>query len=168
MEKSSAAERERFDLEVESPLQEEVSVKRQCIATGYMMLLGFSFGAFCGWPSAAILILKAEDSPLPSGPITDQEASWIASTMCLGGLAGTLFFGWVNMKVITTEISLNKHSKVDRQQRPQVGFVCIVTTANIQLAAYLLRNVAALLDCFAVFWWLCWRWNFRGRSCLRL
>jgi hypothetical protein len=74
---------------------EKASVKRQYFAVICLDLLAFSYGATCGWPSASIPILKSDDTPLSSGPITMSEASWIASGICPGGLLGNLFIGWV-------------------------------------------------------------------------
>lgn len=74
---------------------------RQIIATFLMDLLGFSMGASCGWTSAAIPILKSDDTPLASGPITTEDASWIAAGICIGGLLGNLFMSWVNESLVT-------------------------------------------------------------------
>lgn len=67
-------------------------------------LLAFSYGASCGWPSASIPILKSDDTPLESGPITASEASWIASGICLGGFVGNLVIGWVKTKALLNEV----------------------------------------------------------------
>lgn len=45
----------------------------------------------CGWTSPSILILTGDESPLPSGKISMEEASWIASLSCFGGL---LYFNY--------------------------------------------------------------------------
>lgn len=71
------------------------SAKRQYFAVIVMDLLSFSYGASCGWTSASIPILKSDETPFESGPITTNEASWIASGICLGGFAGNLMIGWV-------------------------------------------------------------------------
>lgn len=71
------------------------SAKRQLFATIVMDLLAFSYGASCGWPSASILILKSDETPLESGPISTNEASWVVSGICIGGFVGNLLLGWV-------------------------------------------------------------------------
>lgn len=53
------------------------------------------FGAACGWPSPGNLLLMSDESPLPTGRITIDEASWISSLLCVGGLSGNLIYGWV-------------------------------------------------------------------------
>lgn len=60
-----------------------------------MNLLTTGHGIVCGWPSAAVMLLMSDESPLPTGPISIDEASWITALMCAGGLVGNFFFGWV-------------------------------------------------------------------------
>lgn len=53
-----------------------------------------SYGIACGWPSAAHGVLKSnEKTPLNSGPMTDEELSWMVSLICIGGFIGNIFFG---------------------------------------------------------------------------
>jgi hypothetical protein len=72
------------------------SVRRQYLVTLTLDLLAFSFGASCGWTSASIPLLRSEESPLDSGAISLNDASWIASGICVGGFAGNLLVGWVS------------------------------------------------------------------------
>lgn len=58
-------------------------------------IISFIYGLSCGWPSSSLPLLQSLDSPLPTGPITLLEASWITSVLCIGGAVGTLFFGWL-------------------------------------------------------------------------
>lgn len=53
------------------------------------------YGVVGGWSSPSILLLMSSDSPLPSGKITMDQASWIASLLCIGGLIGNLLFGFI-------------------------------------------------------------------------
>lgn len=73
----------------------KTSVKRQWMSALTMDLLAFSYGATCGWPSSSIPILKSDETPLETGPITSEDASWIASGICIGGFFGNLLIGWV-------------------------------------------------------------------------
>lgn len=43
----------------------------------------------------SLLLLTSDRSPLPTGKITMEEASWVASILCIGGLIGNLFFGFI-------------------------------------------------------------------------
>lgn len=58
-----------------------------------------SYGTIIGWPSAALLILQSDASPLESGPISVEETSWIGAIMCVGGLLGNIVFGWISDKL---------------------------------------------------------------------
>jgi MFS family permease len=80
-------------------IYEKTSVARQWISALTMDLLAFSYGATCGWPSASLPLLKSDDTSLESGPITTNEASWIASGMCIGGFFGNLFIGWLSTRI---------------------------------------------------------------------
>lgn len=59
-------------------------------------ILQIGFGAVLGWPSAGLLVLESEDSPLPTGPLTVVQKSWVSALMYLGGSLGCLFFGWAS------------------------------------------------------------------------
>lgn len=54
------------------------------------------YGVTIGWPSASLLILLSADTPLPGGPLTTEQASWIGSLVALGGLIGNICFGWLS------------------------------------------------------------------------
>ncbi|KAH8319051.1 hypothetical protein KR067_006030, partial [Drosophila pandora] len=54
--------------------------------------ISISYGAYCGWPSASFLELASDKSPLDTGPLTKHEQGWVASSVCLGGLFGAIFF----------------------------------------------------------------------------
>lgn len=54
-----------------------------------------NYGIAVGWPSASLPLLQSNLSPLPGGPLTLLESSWIGSVMCLGGASGQIFFGWL-------------------------------------------------------------------------
>lgn len=61
-------------------------------------MLTMGYGVTCGWASPNIALLTSNDSPLPSGKITMEQASWIASLICFGGLIGNIFFGFITAK----------------------------------------------------------------------
>ncbi|XP_031634634.1 facilitated trehalose transporter Tret1-like [Contarinia nasturtii] len=74
------------------------SVKFQYLAALVANLITIGFGVTNGWASPSLLLLKSDDSPLPSGKVTVEECSWIASLMCLGALVGNSFFGTISSK----------------------------------------------------------------------
>ncbi|XP_031622894.1 facilitated trehalose transporter Tret1-like isoform X2 [Contarinia nasturtii] len=53
------------------------------------------YGVVCGWSSPNIVLLTSDESPLSSGKITMNEASWSASLICIGGLVGNICFGFI-------------------------------------------------------------------------
>ncbi|XP_055375650.1 facilitated trehalose transporter Tret1-like [Condylostylus longicornis] len=71
------------------------SAKYQYYATLCANILSMSYGAFCGWPSSSFLVLQSKDSPLDGGPMTDEQASWVGSLLCVGGFVGNYLFGWL-------------------------------------------------------------------------
>lgn len=60
-----------------------------------MSFLTVGCGVTGGWPSPNILVLMSDETPLASGKITMDEASWIASLWCIGGLIGNPIFGFI-------------------------------------------------------------------------
>lgn len=58
-----------------------------------MNILTLGFGTIVGWPSASLLVLQSDSTPLPTGPLTIDELSWVGSLMCFGGLFGNSVFG---------------------------------------------------------------------------
>lgn len=66
-----------------------------CFFLNIVDLLLVTYGTACGWPSPNIILLTSDDTPLPSGKISIDEASWIASLLCVGGFIGNIFFGFI-------------------------------------------------------------------------
>lgn len=48
-----------------------------------------------GWTSPSLVLLQSDETPLASGKITSEEASWIASLLHVGALIGSVFFGYI-------------------------------------------------------------------------
>lgn len=57
-----------------------------------MNIVSISHGCILGWVSPSIPLLRSEASPLDTGPITTEEASWVGSCISVGGVIGNLFF----------------------------------------------------------------------------
>lgn len=62
----------------------------------------------CGWTSPSILILTGDESPLPSGKISMEEASWIASLSCFGGFH-------LNCFVLSKKTQRENHFRFNRK-----------------------------------------------------
>lgn len=54
-----------------------------------------AYGCSCGWPSPSFPILLSSDAPLDDGPLTMKQASWVGAFLCIGGISGTLLFGYL-------------------------------------------------------------------------
>lgn len=58
-------------------------------------LIALSHGTIIGWVSPAIPKLSSAGTPLiKSGPLTNDQISWIGSINCVGGLLGSFSFGY--------------------------------------------------------------------------
>lgn len=57
-------------------------------------LVMFSHGATNGWMSPAVPILSSNDTPLESGPLTNEDISWIGSINAFGAICGTIALGY--------------------------------------------------------------------------
>lgn len=53
--------------------------------------LSINYGIAAGWVAPNLPRFQTEDSPI--GMITSSEAAFIVSSMCIGGLVGSLIFG---------------------------------------------------------------------------
>lgn len=51
-------------------------------------------GCLIGWMSPAMPILKSNSTPLVSGPLSNQQVSWIGSINWIAALFGSIFFGY--------------------------------------------------------------------------
>lgn len=58
-------------------------------------LIMFSHGTANGWTSSAIPLLTSKDTPLKSGPLTNDEISWIGSINAFGAVFGTISLGYL-------------------------------------------------------------------------
>lgn len=68
-----------------------------------MCLAPLAYGIAFGWSSPSIPVLLSEESPLITGPISDDEASWISSIFCIGGAFGGLAFGPIMERIGRTK-----------------------------------------------------------------
>lgn len=70
------------------------SVRNQYLGVLRHVLVVVGFGANTGWTSVNIPALQGPNSPLPSGRISQEEASWIVSILGIGSIVGILINGW--------------------------------------------------------------------------
>ncbi|XP_067009325.2 facilitated trehalose transporter Tret1 isoform X1 [Anabrus simplex] len=82
-------------------LGSEVSIPRrsskvpQFIATVLVDSLALSFGLTMGWSSSALPLLQSADTPLPCGPISSSDASWLVSLLCLIAMVTTPLYRYI-------------------------------------------------------------------------
>lgn len=58
-------------------------------------LLTFIEGISISWTSPYIPLLMSEDTPLKSGPMSEDQVSWIAAFSNVGGILSIIFSGWM-------------------------------------------------------------------------
>lgn len=55
-----------------------------------------SHGCIVGWLSPALPILFSDNTPLITGPMTNEQLSWISSMSSIGAIVGTFIFGFMS------------------------------------------------------------------------
>ncbi|CAG2065500.1 unnamed protein product, partial [Timema podura] len=58
-------------------------------------LAAYTQGTIVGWPSPVLPSLQSENSPIGGEPMTDEEASWMGSVLCLGALLMTPIYSYL-------------------------------------------------------------------------
>uniref|UniRef100_A0A182YRN8 Major facilitator superfamily (MFS) profile domain-containing protein n=1 Tax=Anopheles stephensi TaxID=30069 RepID=A0A182YRN8_ANOST len=106
---------------------------------GWANIISLSLGTAIGWLSPFLPLLISADSPLEQGPVTDIQATWIASLLCIGAFGGTFLFGW-SAERFGRKVSLLATAV------PLVGFwgcVAFGTTVEVLYVARLLAGLGA-------------------------
>lgn len=52
-------------------------------------------GCSIGWVSPSLPILRSDDTPLVTGPLTLEEVAWVGSTLSIAAMVGTAIFGYL-------------------------------------------------------------------------
>lgn len=53
------------------------------------------YGTGMAWFTTALPLLRSNETPLESGPLTTSELSWAGSLLSFGALIANLFFGLI-------------------------------------------------------------------------
>ncbi|XP_053692016.1 facilitated trehalose transporter Tret1-like [Sabethes cyaneus] len=69
---------------------------KQFIAVNVVHLVTIGYGVTVGWTAPIIPLLRSSETPLPAGPITVEQASWVGSCLCIGGMTGTILFALIH------------------------------------------------------------------------
>ncbi|GAB0091271.1 hypothetical protein DMENIID0001_060900 [Sergentomyia squamirostris] len=67
----------------------------QYVAAVCVNISSVVYGINIAWASPVILLLLSDDSPLEVGPVTKADTSLFSSILYIGGMMGTLIFGWL-------------------------------------------------------------------------
>lgn len=51
-----------------------------------------------GWVAVGLHMLSSENTPLTTGPLTNEQLSWIGSVNALGAILGTFVFAFITMR----------------------------------------------------------------------
>lgn len=62
------------------------------------MTVILNYGLFMGWLSPALPLLISENTPLHTGPMTNDDLSWIGGAVSIGAVIGTFLFGFLSVK----------------------------------------------------------------------
>ncbi|KAJ6646777.1 Facilitated trehalose transporter Tret1, partial [Pseudolycoriella hygida] len=82
-------------------------VKYQCLSVASVNIATFCHGIICGWNAPAIWLMQTEDSPLESGKISLNDASWISGGQYIGYVIGIFLFAAVSKRFsLRTAMSL--------------------------------------------------------------
>lgn len=149
-------------------------VNRWTIHKNYFFILNFKIyrykGIICGWASPTIYLLTSNESPLPTGKISMNEASWIASLLvefnflifsrhkarvkiifhsyvcfqAIGGFVGNMFFGYLanrfGRKGPLLFISIPMIVSGLRFKCYIFGLNCLIFISTVELASRSLRS----------------------------
>lgn len=73
-------------------------------------MLNFLVGTIHAWITPVLPILMSDDTPLATGPLDNEQISWLASCGSLGAIIGNFIFSaitsWCGCKRATTWLSL--------------------------------------------------------------
>ncbi|CAD7088664.1 unnamed protein product [Hermetia illucens] len=110
-----------FDISVNCPLFGKY--RFEFLSALCANIIAIAHGAGIAWLSPTLLLLQSEDTPLASGALDVNEASWLGSLLCVGGFAGNLGFGFIANR-------WGRKRALSLIAFPQMCFWIIVTFAN--------------------------------------
>lgn len=59
-------------------------------------IITIGYGVTVGWTGPIIPLLQSADTPLPGGPITVEQVSWVGSFFSIGGMSGTILYALIH------------------------------------------------------------------------
>ncbi|XP_055545641.1 facilitated trehalose transporter Tret1-like [Wyeomyia smithii] len=101
------------------------SVCNQFLGAIAVNIITLGHGAALGWVSPSLPYLQSNGTHLTTGPVTIEQASWIGSTICFGGLIGAPTFGLLADR-------FGKRLGLQLIAVPQLAFwLCILLGTNV-------------------------------------
>ncbi|XP_053697380.1 facilitated trehalose transporter Tret1-like [Sabethes cyaneus] len=101
------------------------SIRNQFLAALAVNIITLGHGAALGWVSPFLPYLQSNGTHLTTGPVTIEQASWIGSTICFGGLIGAPTFGLLADR-------LGKRLGLQLLAVPHLAFwLCILLGTNV-------------------------------------
>lgn len=70
------------------------SAKNQILGVFCQLFVAINFGAAVGWTSPSLPVLSGPDCPFRTGPVTEDQLTWIASIISIGCIVGIVVYGW--------------------------------------------------------------------------
>ncbi|EDS32412.1 sugar transporter [Culex quinquefasciatus] len=124
----------------ESKLPVEIKPDRkvfnQYLAVLCVNIISLAQGTAIGWLSPFLPLLISTNSPL-NAPVTDIQATWIASLLCVGAIFGTVLFGWSADK-------FGRKFSLCMAALPLIGFWACVAFGGFVEVLYAARLLAGL------------------------
>ncbi|XP_037050236.1 facilitated trehalose transporter Tret1-like [Bradysia coprophila] len=121
-------------------------LRYQCLAVICVNMLSLSQGYSGGWVTPSLQILRSENSPLESGPITLLETTLLGVLPCIGSLFGTILFSIISKHLGTI-------ATMTLLAIPNMAFwiILIVSTSiNVILIGQVMTGIAYGGICFCV------------------
>uniref|UniRef100_A0A1L8DF24 Putative facilitated trehalose transporter tret1 n=1 Tax=Nyssomyia neivai TaxID=330878 RepID=A0A1L8DF24_9DIPT len=111
------------------------SINHQFVAVFCVNIISLAHGSSIGWLSPFLPILLSEASPLATGKISMDEASWIGALLCAGGICGCAVYGSLATRC-------GRKTTILLLAVPHIGFWLCVIFADYVYHLYLARFLA--------------------------
>lgn len=70
-------------------------------------LISLSHGCMVGWLTPVLPLLKSDDTPLTTGPLSLEDVSWMASIAPMGSVFSALILRWITVRIGSKRMMTN-------------------------------------------------------------
>lgn len=70
-------------------------------------LISLSHGCMVGWLTPVLPLLKSDNTPLTTGPLSLEDVSWMASIAPIGSVFSALIFRWITTRIGSKRMMTN-------------------------------------------------------------